>query len=168
MVRTTVWEVDAAIDRVLAGTGEALVLVEEFPEDLRAHIRYPEDLFSIQAQQYLTYHMQDVRVFYNKEDLWEIPREVFSSGDEVGNRQPQEQLMEPYFVYLQLPGETEAEYLLILPFVPAGARRILDGRLGQGSNQDHARSRHCHAAVDAHGRAVSGRALHAVAGVDQR
>lgn len=97
----------------------------DFPEELRTHVRYPVDLFNVQAQQYLTYHMQDVRVFYNKEDLWEIPREVFSSGEEVGGRQPQEQLMEPYYVYLQLPGEPAPEYLLIQPFVPAGKNNMI-------------------------------------------
>ncbi len=88
----------------------------EFPADLMNHVRYPEDLFSIQALQYLTYHMQDVRVFYNKEDLWEVPLEIFDG---------EEQLMEPYYVYLQLPDGDEPEYLLIQPFVPAGKNNMI-------------------------------------------
>src|SRR5262249_36222082 len=47
---------------------------ERMPTDLRAHVRYPEDLFTLQAKMYGTYHMQDPQVFYNKEDLWTIPR----------------------------------------------------------------------------------------------
>ncbi|MCA9970460.1 MAG: UPF0182 family protein, partial [Anaerolineales bacterium] len=81
----------------------------EMPEGLQAHIRYPEDLFTIQTRQYLTYHMQDVRVFYNKEDLRAIPNEIFDNA---------QQIMEPYYVTLPLPGETEPEFLLIQPFTP--------------------------------------------------
>ncbi|MEM7114036.1 MAG: UPF0182 family protein [Chloroflexota bacterium] len=80
------------------------------PQELFDHIRYPEDLFRVQTTQYLTYHMQDVRVFYNKEDLWELPTEIISSS---------EQNLEPYYVILPLPGETESEYLLIQPYTPA-------------------------------------------------
>ena len=84
--------------------------LEQIPASLRAHIRYPEDLFSVQATMYQTYHMQDPLVFYNKEDLWAIPNEVF-------NGQPQP--MEPYFVTMRLPGETKEEFLILLPFTPA-------------------------------------------------
>lgn len=80
------------------------------PADLHSHIRYPEDLFRVQTTQYLTYHMQDVRVFYNKEDLWELPTEIISNT---------EQSLEPYYVILPLPGQTESEYLLIQPYTPA-------------------------------------------------
>ena len=47
--------------------------IDAMPRDLRQHIRYPEDLFTIQANMYATYHMRDPQVFYNKEDLWHIP-----------------------------------------------------------------------------------------------
>lgn len=89
---------------------------EEFPQDLRSHVRYPQDLFDIQAEQYLAYHMIDTRVFYNKEDLWAIPTEIFD-----GNEQP----MEPYYVYLRLREEKEPEYLLIQPFSPAGKQNMI-------------------------------------------
>lgn len=81
----------------------------EMPEWLRAHLRYPEDLFRIQASLYQTYHMRDVNVFYNKEDLWQVPNESFE-----GNVQP----VEPYYVVMRLPGETENEFMLIQPFTP--------------------------------------------------
>lgn len=80
------------------------------PADLQDNVRYPEDLFRIQTNQYLTYHMTDVDTFYNKEDLRAIPQEIFD--DEA-------QLMEPYYVVFRLPGEEETEYLLIQPFTPA-------------------------------------------------
>lgn len=90
--------------------------LSEMPEELQPHIRYPEDMFTIQVQQYLTYHMQDVRVFYNKEDLWQIPKEIFDGA---------EQDMEPYYVTMSLPGQTEAEYLLIQPYTPAGKNNMV-------------------------------------------
>ncbi len=83
--------------------------MSNMPDWLRAHLRYPEDLFSIQAKLYQTYHMRDVNVFYNKEDLWQTPLETFA-----GNTQP----VEPYYVVLRLPGETKGEYVLTQPFTP--------------------------------------------------
>ena len=83
--------------------------LEKMPEDLRAHIRYPEDLFTIQAQMYATYHMRDPQVFYNKEDLLSIPRQTVSGS---------EREMAPYYTIMRLPGETKEEFVLLLPFTP--------------------------------------------------
>ncbi|MBK8986090.1 MAG: UPF0182 family protein [Chloroflexi bacterium] len=90
--------------------------LEAMPTDLLAHVRYPETLFRIQTQQYLKYHMTDVRVFYNQEDLWEVPNEIFD-----GKQQP----MEPYYVNMPLPGTSEAEYLLIQPVTPVGKSNMI-------------------------------------------
>jgi uncharacterized protein len=90
--------------------------IDQMPPSLRAHIRYPEDLFSIQADMYLTYHMQDAQVFYNKEDLWSVPNELFT-----GQAQP----MEPYYVIMRLPGETKEEFMLLLPFTPAKRQNMV-------------------------------------------
>ena len=83
--------------------------LEKMPEDLRAHIRYPEDLFTIQSQMYATYHMRDPQVFYNKEDLLSIPRQTVSGS---------EREMAPYYTIMRLPGETKEEFVLLLPFTP--------------------------------------------------
>ncbi|MFQ6618694.1 MAG: UPF0182 family protein, partial [Fidelibacterota bacterium] len=83
---------------------------DEIPADLKSHLRYPRDLFSIQADMYRSYHMVDVRVFYNQEDLWETPSEVYSD-----NRQP----MEPYYIIVKLLDEPKEEFLLMLPFTPS-------------------------------------------------
>lgn len=85
----------------------------EMPASLRAHIRYPEDLFRWQTNQFLTYHMTEPQTFYNREDLWNIPNEK-----RLEAQQPVS--IEPYYVILALPGEKEAEFLLIQPYVPAG------------------------------------------------
>jgi uncharacterized membrane protein (UPF0182 family) len=87
------------------------------PATLQAHIRYPEDLFHIQTSQYLTYHVDNVQVFYNHEDVWAIPDEIFLEG--------QPQPVEPYYVYFPLPGETEPEFLLIQPYTPAGRNNMV-------------------------------------------
>ena len=84
--------------------------MSQMPEGLRAHVRYPVDLFRIQAAMYRSYHMQDVQVFYNQEDLWEIPNEIYSG---------QPEMMEPYYIIVKLPGETREEFVLMVPFTPA-------------------------------------------------
>ena len=77
--------------------------------DLKAHLRYPEDLFSIQADQYITFHMTVPQVFYNREDLWVLPQENYA-----GKVAP----MKPYHILMKLPGSDQLEYLLMTPFTP--------------------------------------------------
>jgi hypothetical protein len=76
------------------------------PDDLRRHIRYPHQFLQVQAAMFATYHMTDPKVFYNKENLWEVP----SLGEER---------MEPYYTIMKLPGEKKEEYILLLPFTPS-------------------------------------------------
>jgi uncharacterized membrane protein (UPF0182 family) len=82
----------------------------EMPPGLRDHIRYPETMLRAQASTYLQYHMTDPREFFLKEDQWAIPDEVVLEGI------PQQ--VQPYYVIMKLPGEDEAEFVLILPFTP--------------------------------------------------
>ena len=82
----------------------------DMPPDLQTHIRYPEDLFRIQAEIYQVYHMEAADVFYNREDLWQFPREPEGNGTT---------LMAPYYIIMRLPGETQAEFFLMLPMVPS-------------------------------------------------
>jgi uncharacterized membrane protein (UPF0182 family) len=86
--------------------------LEQMPEDLRAHIRYPQALMSIQARMYGTYHMHDPQVFYNKEDLWTIPRKA---GAGVGA----EKEYPPYYTILKLPDGKKEEFVVLLPFTPS-------------------------------------------------
>jgi uncharacterized membrane protein (UPF0182 family) len=87
------------------------------PSDLQQHIRYPEDLFLIQAQLYRAYHMDSAAVFYNREDLWQFPRQLAGIGaDSAGSREVAR--MEPYYMIMRLPGEARAELVLMLPMVP--------------------------------------------------
>lgn len=90
--------------------------IAEMPASLRQHIRYPEGLFRIQAQIYRIYHMGQANTFYNKEDVWDIPEEVFQ-----GESLP----MEPYYVIMRLLGEEQEEFLLIQPFTPATKNNMI-------------------------------------------
>ena len=83
--------------------------LDAMPEDLRSHIRYPQDMFSMQAHIYATYHVQDPQVFFNKEDILSIPRQKIDGreGD-----------MESYYTIMRLPGENKEEFVLLLPFTP--------------------------------------------------
>ncbi|MFL9866545.1 UPF0182 family protein [Paraburkholderia fungorum] len=85
------------------------------PQDLQQHIRYPEDLFLIQAQLYRAYHMDAPEVFYNREDLWQFPRELI--GIDGGNSPGTP--MTPYYMIMRLPGESREEFVLMLPMVPS-------------------------------------------------
>ncbi|MBI3939751.1 MAG: UPF0182 family protein [Acidobacteria bacterium] len=81
----------------------------DMPGDLRQHLRYPEDIFSIQAAVYSTYHMAQPQIFYNKEDQWEVP--ALMQGQQL-------QRMNPYYTIMRLPGEKREEFILMLPFNP--------------------------------------------------
>ena len=90
------------------------------PTDLQRHIRYPEDLFSLQAQEYRAYHMDSPEVFYNREDLWQFPREPTGpDGNGSGTR------MAPYYMIMRLPGESHAEFFLMLPMVPSQRENMI-------------------------------------------
>ena len=88
----------------------------DLPAELRAHLRYPQDLFQAQVTRYAAYHMRDPQVFYNKEDLWAVPLEKF--GDTTGP-------MEPYYVLMRLPGEERLEFMLMLPMTPQGRDNLI-------------------------------------------
>ncbi|MDQ3700992.1 MAG: UPF0182 family protein [Chloroflexota bacterium] len=94
--------------------------LSDMPAALRAHVRYPEDLFRVQAQILRSYHVQDPQVFYNSEDIWGTALEMVG-----GDRVP----VDPYYVIMRLPGETagrlEEEFLLMLPFTPAGRDNMI-------------------------------------------
>ncbi|HJQ70471.1 MAG TPA: UPF0182 family protein [Blastocatellia bacterium] len=92
---------------------------EEMPEDLRAHVRYPDLLAEAQAVAYTLYHITNPQTFYNREDMWAI------ASVEVSTQQGAQAVpMQPYYVLMQLPGfEKRLEFVSILPFTPAGPGR---------------------------------------------
>ena len=82
---------------------------DTMPEALRAHTRYPQDMFRVQADKYLRYHMLDPQDFYNLEDIWSIPEEKFGQGEQL-------QVVEPYYVIMKIPGEEREEFVLLTPY----------------------------------------------------
>ena len=88
----------------------------ELPDELMAHLRYPQDLFEAQVARYAAYHMQDPQVFYNREDLWTVPFEKYG-GTTVE--------VEPYYVLMRLPGEERLEFMLMLPMTPRGRDNLI-------------------------------------------
>jgi uncharacterized membrane protein (UPF0182 family) len=82
---------------------------DAMPQVLRDHWRYPETLFLYQSRLYATYHMRDPQVFYNREDLWDIPEELVETA---------QQTMEPYYVIMRVPESDRLEFVLIRPYVP--------------------------------------------------
>ena len=156
-VKVTVNAYDGRIRFYMADDSDPLIRVyskifpdvfeplSEMPEDLRAHIRYPQDMFSIQAEMYATYHMTDPRVFYNKEDLWRVTQKVTASADGTATpmsrtltRTPkppamkastdgtQTTTMSPYYTIMKLPevGKSE-EFILMIPFTPARKNNMI-------------------------------------------
>jgi len=86
------------------------------PPALAAHIRYPVDLARIQSDQLLAYHMTDAQVFYNREDLWRVPNEIYAN---------EAQVVEPYYLIMELPGEDDGEFVLLRPFTPAQRNNLI-------------------------------------------
>ncbi len=90
--------------------------VAQMPASLAAHIRYPVDLFEVQAQVFATFHMRDPQVFYNREDVWAVPRELFG-GETVP--------VEPYYVTMRVAEGAAPEFILMLPMVPASRDNMI-------------------------------------------
>jgi uncharacterized membrane protein (UPF0182 family) len=89
--------------------------LSDMPKSLIPHLRYPEDIFSLQTAVYTTYHMDDPQIFYNKEDLWEIPAIAQEGEQQSDGKAP---AMTPRHMIMKLPGEKKEEYILMLPFTP--------------------------------------------------
>jgi hypothetical protein len=83
--------------------------LSDLSPDLKSHLRYPEDMFGIQADEYKAFHMTDPQVFYNREDLWVAPQEKYDGAVAA---------MDPYYMLMKLPGSGQLEYLIMTPFTP--------------------------------------------------
>jgi hypothetical protein len=90
--------------------------LDAMPATLRRHLRYPQDFFSVQSERLLTYHMTDPQVFYNREDQWQIPQEIY--GD-------QPRAVQPYYLIMKLPTAQSEEFILLLPFTPTQRTNLI-------------------------------------------
>lgn len=89
--------------------------LEDMPEGLKGHVRYPQDLFDLQTEVYSLYHMNNTSVFYNQEDVWFLAKEKY------GNAQ---QDVESQYMIMKLPGETKEELTLSVPYTPKGLQNL--------------------------------------------
>jgi len=101
---------------------------DQMPDDLKEHIRYPKDLFQIQAELYSTYHMMDPDVFYNKEDYWNTPNEIYAEN---------EIRMEPYYIVTRLPGHEREEFILMTPFTPSTKNNMIAWLAAKNDQPDY-------------------------------
>lgn len=99
---------------------------EEPSTELKAHFRYPEDLFDVQSEVYLTYHMEEPEVFYAKEDEWEVPPDSNPIEGESNAELP------PRYLLATLPGETEEEFILTRPFTPRSKNNMIALMVARG------------------------------------
>ena len=119
-VKATVDAYDGSVELYISNANDPIIqtyarifpglfkTLDEMPDALKSHIRYPPGMLAIQSLIYRTYHMQDPQVFYNKEDLWSIPVKPGSERE-----------MEPYYTIMKLPGEKKEEFALLVPFTPS-------------------------------------------------
>jgi uncharacterized membrane protein (UPF0182 family) len=92
--------------------------IDAMPPGLRAHVRVPVDIFNVQVEIYATYHITDPKVFFTREDVWQIPTAQNSPSSAPTP-------VEPYYVLFRLPGEQNPEFLLIMPYTPRGKNNMV-------------------------------------------
>lgn len=100
---------------------------DKMPQGLQSHIRYPNQLFNIQANVYKRYHMNDVKVFYQNEDMWDIANEIYGT---------EQKTMEPNYYIMKLPGEGTAEFVNTIPYTPKN-KMNMSGLLAARNDGDH-------------------------------
>ena len=101
--------------------------IDDISGDLRLHLRYPEDIFHVQTHIYSIYHMTSPQIFYNKEDIWQIPSIISAGIDRP---------MSPYYTIMRLPQEETEEFILMLPFTP-GRKDNLSAWMVARSDGEH-------------------------------
>ncbi|MGH7289363.1 MAG: UPF0182 family protein, partial [Myxococcota bacterium] len=104
--------------------------ISEMPEDMRTRMRYPQTIFSLQTAMYATYHMTNPAVFYNREDLWQVP---------VLDDEPRAQGMQPYYTIMKLPGERQPEFIQMLPFTPARKDNLASWMVARSDGDNYGR-----------------------------
>jgi len=110
--------------------------LSELPTGLQAHLRYPQDLMEVQAALFATYHMTNTQIFYNREDEWEIPALVSSSARGLGRK-----TMQPYYTIMRLPGESDEEFILMLPFTPRGKPNLAAWMVARADGDNYGKMR---------------------------
>ncbi|MHC5758553.1 UPF0182 family protein [Nostoc sp.] len=100
------------------------------PVNLRSHTRYPVDFFKIQSERLMTYHMTDPQVFYNREDQWQIPNEIYGSEPRP---------VEPYYLITSLPTVNFEEFILLLPYTPKQRTNLIAWLAARSDGKNYGR-----------------------------
>ena len=110
--------------------------LSEMPKSLISHLRYPEDIFTLQTTAYTIYHMGEPQIFYNKEDQWEIPS-IAPEGESTDSNNLS--AIAPRHIIMKLPEEKEEEYILMLPFTPRGKDNLSAWMVARNDRQNYAK-----------------------------
>lgn len=125
------------LDRVFPGW---LQPREAMRPDLARHVRYPQDLFRIQAEMYLKYHMTNPTTFYNSEDLWSLPDELSPIAAQASSLLLEgRRVMEPYYTITRLPGEAREEFVLMVPFTPIKKNNMVSFLVARNDGEHYGR-----------------------------
>ena len=121
---------------------DLLTPAAELSADLRAHLRFPQDFFSVQTDLFATYHMTEPQVFYNREDEWAVPRvnepvdpDAKEPADGNAKKKPKSNPMTPYYTVMRLPGQAKEEFVVMLPFVPSGKQNLAAWMVGRNDGE---------------------------------
>jgi uncharacterized membrane protein (UPF0182 family) len=116
-MRFYVADPDDPLIRAYAGIFPSLfVPMDEMPADIRAHVRFPEELFNVQTRVFGRYHVTNALRFFQNDDLWTVPQ---------GQTSEQSLPTEAYYVVMRMPGEPAAEFLLLQPMVPVNRPNMI-------------------------------------------
>jgi hypothetical protein len=102
--------------------------LDQLPAAIVSHLRYPVDLFNAQSDRLITYHMTDPQVFYNREDQWQVPNEIYGSKP---------QRVEPYYLITKLPTATSEEFILLLPYTPNQRSNLIAWLAARSDGQNY-------------------------------
>jgi uncharacterized membrane protein (UPF0182 family) len=106
--------------------------LDQMPESLRAHIRYPQTMFDIQSSIYRRYHMKDAREFYNKSDTWDIATQIYSGEGDTNS-----QTVESTYLIMRLPESNMEEFLLMVPYTPLGKTNMIAWLAVKNDGEDY-------------------------------
>ncbi|HAR64295.1 MAG: UPF0182 family protein [Candidatus Margulisiibacteriota bacterium] len=100
----------------------------QMPDSLKSHVRVPNDYFAIQAHMYRNYHMTNPQVFYNQEDVWEIPKQKNDESEAV---------MEPYYITMKLPDENNFDFLQLIPYTPSNKNNLISWLVSKNNPDEY-------------------------------
>jgi uncharacterized protein len=106
---------------------------------IAANFRYPQDLFSLQSELFRLYHIQEVDAFYNRADAWSLPFDPAAAANQTGGQDlagATQRRLEPYYLLMRLPGETQEEFVLIQPYLAQGRENMVSWLAGRGDGEN--------------------------------